>query len=275
MDADTLSLGFVPAERVILHEGVEPRRVSELMQLLRSDGVLRNPPVVAPIGQRWVVLDGATRVTALQRIGTPHLLVQTVDPQHPGLEVRTWHHLVTGVRPDELRDQLAHIPGVRLQEHAAQLEAQMHLDEKRLLCYLVLQHTPVLALEGGEDLHSQVLLLHQVVDAYRARTRIHRVVTTELETLLKQHENVTAVVVFPRYGLDEILALAGDEVKLPTGITRFVIPGRVLRMDIPLDTLTSAQPLEEKNRWLERFIMDKLAQKKIRYYQEPVFLFDD
>lgn len=275
MDAETLSLHFVPAEQVILHEGVEPRRVSELIQRLRSDGLLKNPPVVAPVGERWVVLDGATRVTALQEMGTRHLLVQVVDPQRPGLEVSTWHHLVTGLKPADLRDQLSRISGVRLSEHAGEGEAQRLLEERRLLCYLVLHQAPVCALEGGSDLHSQVLLLNQVVDTYRDRTRIFRVVTTELEDLLKQHENVTAVVVFPRYGLEEILALAADEVKLPTGITRFLIPGRVLRMDITLDILMSDQPLVEKNRWLERYILEKLAQKKVRYYQEPVFLFDD
>ncbi|MBI3286818.1 MAG: ParB N-terminal domain-containing protein, partial [Chloroflexi bacterium] len=138
MDAETLSLQFVPAEQVILHEGVEPRRVSELIQRLRSDGLLKNPPVVAPIGERWVVLDGATRVTALQEIGARHLLVQVVDPQRPGLEVSTWHHLVTGLKPADLRDQLSRISGVRLSEHAGEAEAQRLLEERRLLCYLVL-----------------------------------------------------------------------------------------------------------------------------------------
>jgi hypothetical protein len=62
----TPDLRFFAARDVLLHEEEDPERVERLVDRLRDEGVLRNPPVVAELGDgRVVVLDGANRVTAL------------------------------------------------------------------------------------------------------------------------------------------------------------------------------------------------------------------
>ncbi|MFP3915503.1 MAG: NAD(P)-dependent oxidoreductase, partial [Actinomycetota bacterium] len=50
-----LPLRFVPLERVVPHEAVDPRRSERLATRLQEDGVIRNPTVVAAIGERFVV----------------------------------------------------------------------------------------------------------------------------------------------------------------------------------------------------------------------------
>ena len=56
---------------------------------------------------------------------------------------------------------------------------------------------------------------------------------------------------------------------------RFVIPGRVLRLHVPLDMLRSDDSLDDKNDWLDQLIQEKLANRRLRYYQEPVVLLDE
>jgi hypothetical protein len=82
-------------------------------------------------------------------------------------------------------------------------------------------------------------------------------------------------VIFPEYTVGQVLQVAESERVFPAGITRFIIPGRVLRLNVDLDILKSDKSLREKNQWLHDFLAEKLSQDKIRYYEEPVYLLDD
>ena len=63
---------------------------------------------------------------------------------------------------------------------------------------------------------------------------------------------------------------------MPTGITRHIIQGRALRVNLPLSLLMGAgRTTQQKNEWLEDWIKQKLACREIRYYQEATFLFDE
>ncbi len=62
---------------------------------------------------------------------------------------------------------------------------------------------------------------------------------------------------------------------MPAGVTRFVIPGRVLRLNAHLDTLRRPASLAQKNKWLNEPLTERLARAGARYYQEPVILLDE
>ena len=96
-------LRIVPAEAITLHEEVDERRVKPLVEKLTGDGLLKNPPIVAalPDTNRFVVLDGANRTTALWEMEAPHHLVQVVDYQDVSLD--TWGHLIVGVTEQEFQ----------------------------------------------------------------------------------------------------------------------------------------------------------------------------
>jgi hypothetical protein len=55
-----------------------------------------------------------------------------------------------------------------------------------------------------------------------------------------------------------------------------VIPGRALRVNLPLSILTDeGRTTDAKNEWLRAWIAHKLSDREIRYYQESTFLFDE
>ncbi len=74
-------LRLLAVDALVLHEHADEKRVARLEARLRNDGFLKSPPIVAPIpgSDRYVVLDGANRTSAIRQIGCPHLLVQVVD----------------------------------------------------------------------------------------------------------------------------------------------------------------------------------------------------
>ena len=74
---------------------------------------------------------------------------------------------------------------------------------------------------------------------------------------------------------EEVLAIAEAGERLPSGITRFLVPRRVLGFNLPLSFLEMNLPLDEKRRRLEDLVADRFDSGRVRYYAEPAFVFDD
>src|SRR5262245_8375211 len=102
-------LQIVPLERCVLHEETDDERVARLEARLGAEGVLRNPPILGRHADldTLIVLDGATRVTALQALGAPHILAQVVDYDDDAIELHTWSHVLSDMALDALEQALA------------------------------------------------------------------------------------------------------------------------------------------------------------------------
>lgn len=89
------NLLVIPARDAVLHEETDPARVGRLKRKIVRERILSEPPLVARMGGgKYVVLDGANRVTVLRQLGVPHLAVQVVNYRLPDVQLETWNHLV-------------------------------------------------------------------------------------------------------------------------------------------------------------------------------------
>ncbi len=269
-------LRFVPVEDLIPHEQADQVRTGPLVQRLQTEGILKNPPVVAPIpgDPRYVVLDGANRVEAARRLGLPHLVVQVVDYEDPRLRVEAWTHVISGESPEHFFATVREIEGIAL-EPSEYLHARAELARRQALACLICPRGDIYLVRAEGDLYRRTALLNLLVDIYKSRFRFYRATTDQLEQILPDYEQVIAVVVFPRYEPAEIIELARNGARLPAGITRHIIPYRALRINIPLEILAAPLSLEEKNAWLMEWFRRKLAGREIRIYEESVVIFDE
>lgn len=269
-------LRFVRVEDLIPHEQADRLRTEALAERLRAEGILKNPPVVAPIPDepRYVVLDGANRVEAARRLALPHLVVQVVDYEDPRLIVEAWTHVVSGENPEALFAAVREIEGIAL-EPSERLHARAELARRQALAYLACPRGEIYLVRAEGNLYRRTELLNRLVDTYKSRFQFYRTATDQLEQILPYYEQVIAVAVFPRYEPAEIIELARNGARLPAGITRHIIPYRALRINIPLDLLASPLPLEEKDAWLADWFRRKLAAREIRVYEESVVIFDE
>ncbi len=266
-------LRVVAGEAVLLHEDADERRVASLALRLQADGIVRNPPIVAALDdERFVVLDGANRVSALRRLGLPDLLVQVVD--YDQVTLTTWYHLVTGTPTADFAQGLADIPGLHL-EPAGLDDARRRLAAGDCVAFVVQPQGDVTCLSGGESLVERTMLLQAVVRLYKGRANIHRVQSDEIGGHVPYYTEITGLVVFPAYRPADILAMARLEAKLPSGITRHLIPLRALRVNTELELLWSDTLRSEKNRWLAEWTRHKLQERQIRFYEEPTVLYDE
>ena len=267
-------LRLVPAESIVLHEGVDRRRVGPLIDKLCGDGILKNPAIVAPLpdNRRYVVLDGANRTTALWEIAAPHHLVQVVPYDH--VELDTWAHLIVGgLTEKEFENRRIEI-GLEL-TYTNLESAHQQLRERQISAILSSPAGEICTIGHSGDLIAEAAELCKLVSIYSGLSAIHRVKANCLAELLPYYDNITALIHFPAYTPADIIFLANNGHKLPTGITRHIIPRRALRVNMPLAVLLEPGSTTAKNQWLAGWIKDKLARRQIRYYQESTFLFDE
>src|SRR5436309_16076714 len=88
-------LRIVPRAEVHLHEDTDPARVQRLVTRLRTEGVLRNPPIAAPRSDGgFVILVGANRTTALLALDEPAVLLQLDEYEDPAASFDVCCHLL-------------------------------------------------------------------------------------------------------------------------------------------------------------------------------------
>jgi len=267
------NLRVVPIDHVSTHEHYDPARVSDLAAQLRCDDTLVNPVIAVEWKDLYVVLDGATRVAAFRQLGYPHIIAQIISQYDEGLKLRMWNHVVCGPTEYAL---LRHLQGVStcILTTNSQQAAQSALHACDTLCSIVFndgQHYLVHPSPG----ENHVRALNALVAAYTEVGSIIRTVSTDLGTVRSEVPELTALVLFPQWELlDVVRGAVGGQI-MPAGITRFIVPGRVLRLHADLPRLRAHEPIENKNAWLDSLLTEKWESRGVRYYQEPVILLDE
>lgn len=280
--AEALSLRIAPVEKVLPHETCHEARVERLSARIRADQRLMNPPVVAEVGDSYVVLDGATRVCAFKRLAHPHIIVQVVDMERDNVQLFAWNHVVRdrhgrgGV--EAFMELVRSIQGLHLTEMQPE-HITSAVRERGAIGYILTLQNQALLLEIDEtavEIAGDWLdVLNQLVDGYGQWGDVERTLTTNMEQVHSLHDDAVALVAFPRFTPDIVLQMAAQGRLLPAGITRFVIPGRILRLNAPLDKMITDEPMSLKQDWLDRFVREKLGDRQVRYYEEPVMLLDE
>jgi L-serine kinase (ATP) / ParB family transcriptional regulator, heme-responsive regulator len=270
------TLRILPLHNLILHEDHDRQRTLPLVAKLRAQGVLRNPPIVMPLADgsgRYMVLDGANRVTALQEMEFPHIVAQVVKADDPHVNLQTWNHVVWGM---STRAMMADLRGIA-EVDVVKVDTRKSVDAPRYKPVMVRLPDGKLyiLLETPCDLAQHILRLHQVVNTYKTRASLDRTSQTLVDSFRTIYPDLTALVMFPSFKIKTVLKLAGQGIVLPTGITRFTASPRALHLNYPLHELSSGKPLEYKSAYLDHWVQERIKNKGVRHYAEATFLFDE
>ena len=270
------TLKILPIERLILHEEHDMQRTMPLVAKLRAQGILRNPPIVMPLTDgsgRFMVLDGANRVTSLREMEFPHIVAQVVEASNPHVNLQTWNHVIWGMSTKTLMAALRKIPGIKL----VQIDTEKSLDAP---LYTPLQIRLAdgrffILDEAPSVLATHIDTMHQIVNTYKTKASIDRTSQTLIDNFKKVYADLTALIIFPRFKIKTVLKLAAQDIVLPTGITRFTVSPRALHLNYPLHELSSARPIEYKEAYLQQWVSERVKNKGVRHYAEATFLFDE
>ena len=193
-----------------------------------------------------------------------------MDLHDTSLTIECWHHAVEFLTSEMLLAEIETIAGVTIGEGS-------HLDREdtSVLCRLIFTDGEHLLLRGSSDLIESVRQLQAFTSTYHRFAYFDRVSYTNIDHLRRNYRNFTALVSFRGYTKDDLQTITSRGVRIPSGITRVLLPKRALRFNLRLDTLRSGLTLEEKQVWLKETIRSRVADKSIRFYREPTFMFDE
>ena len=118
--------------------------------------------------------------------------------------------------------------------------------------------------------------LRDLVHVYQSQATLQRTALDDLDEIWEYHPTATALIVFRAYQPDDIVRAALDGDYLPPGVSRHIVHGRAIRVNYPMIDLRDAYtPLERKNEALRRWTQDKIAARRVRFYAESTFQFDE
>jgi len=268
-------LRIVPLEQIRFHEAPETDRAARLVERLAEDRHILNPPIVAPLKQAagYLLIDGANRISAMRLLGYNCVPVQIINYDDPTLRLGSWHHAVMRLSWMDWLD--------RLRSHGLAVELVPFEDAEGALttrdaCAALLSFDESAAIiPASKNLRADVQAITRLIDTYKKSYPFERVDQTNFLELKSFYPDLAALALFAPFEKNEVMQLVTDNLKLPTGLTRHSIPGRVLRMNIQLDVLRSDLSLADKNEWLEAFVRIRMRERHVRFYPEPVFIFDD
>ncbi|MEN3027349.1 MAG: ParB N-terminal domain-containing protein [Chlorobiota bacterium] len=274
MTPDSIRLQIVAIQQLVLHEETEPGRVAQLQSQLQQSGIVRNPPIAAPLEEgTFIVLDGATRITALRQLGISAVPVQLVDYPGPQVQVRTWCHFLPGWTLPLFQRVATQAGFTTLLSQWPQAQ-ELLADHTAVACAFD-QNGEALVLPPASLCPSLSSALQALVRGYSHPYPFQRVAWEEIQELAQHGIYQDGIyVAFAPFTPEEIRALALRGELLPAGVTRHTIAGRLLRANIPLMLLQSG-PAEAKNQLFQRWWHNRLRTHRLRYYPEPTFVFDD
>jgi hypothetical protein len=279
-----LEIGKLPALRVIdidsllLHEEPDEERWKRLEASIRSDGLLKHPPIAARDhgSSSHILLDGVNRVEAMRRLGARRLLIQEVDLGDDTLVLSTWHHVMEGLEGGAAVERIGASARISKVEGSFTGAGDFipHFD-RDTECMLVLKDRSTYAVRTTDDLLRRLEIVRAVAAVVHEAQNRDRVSYTNMADLAKHYRDFNTLVCYKAFTKDEVLALSLEGRKFPSGVTRFSIPKRALYFDLPFSFLEGEGPVESKQEELDELIREKIRQKKIRFYVEPTFIFDD
>ena len=276
-----LKIGELPDLRILslsqlyFHEEPDEERLLNLVNRLGSEAVLKNPPIVADPSDsgKFLILDGANRITALSKLNFEHIPVQVIKLEDENLVINCWHHAIEKFDRLFFEKKLSELTEITISKKRHLPDHASHAPS--FLCALTFSNGESSMVNNDSDLLRQVELLTMITDFYLHTPCYDRVSYLNLEHLAHNYPDFKTVIQFRLFSAGELMQVVNSGQKLPAGITRVILPKRALGLNINLEMLKSSLTLEEKNHWLQEMIHKMVTNKSLRFYQEPTFVFDE
>jgi len=295
MKSNSFELGFVHIDDLTFHETCDFGRVRRLADQIKKDGHLKNPILAANFpsnnptpalssesGEKLLVLDGINRVSALKILGYPDVLVQKVDYTDQNVELTSWDHLVFNLSKEKMIKRLEN-DNLEISSCDWQWRKEALEDEKTISFVLFRDRSGLVVSQKDTSAENRVKDLYHVIAVYNLSWEIYHLqngsmggnVDDSLLLAFDTLENCSAINMLPKFKKEEVIDRASRGILFPFGVTRFVIPQRVLGLEISCSVLGDKAPLSEKNLFLKELLSYRVKSKKAKFYQESVFLFNE
>jgi hypothetical protein len=259
---------------VSLHEECEDNRTHKLVERFNHEFILNNPLIVGQYYEKYILVDGANRFEALKNVGCKLILAQLVNYKSPKVQLKSWYHYVNGIVQPELLGYLK-INNITCNKGSFDdLTKNPPIHHNHV--YAVSKKGEVLLINMSEDFNQMLSQLRDLNKFYESKYSYVRIDSdTSLEDLDSLSPEDGLLFIYPTFTKEHIVKISEINEKLPAGITRHLIPNRVLHLKYNIDLLRLEDNLDKMNEELKKFVDYKIRIKKVRLYREPVLVFDE
>ena len=271
-------LVLIGSDELLRHEEPDQDISEKLMKEIEGSGILKNPLIATPHHGTvsHILLDGVNRHEALRRLGTRFVLIQEVDIDSDGIVLSTWNHAVEDLDMKTAVDDLATRLEVKpFTGRFTESGDFVPPGGEDIAAYIVLPDGDCYGVHAPGGPRNRLESVTTITDRIGWTKKRDRVSYTNMNDLKKHYPELTALICYGQFSKMDIVQLSTDGVRFPCGITRFSVPKRALSFNLPLSLLRGAGTLEEKQILLQLYVLDKIRSRKIKFYEEPTFNFDD
>jgi hypothetical protein len=260
-----------------LHETTETKRLRNIFDRIAKDRKLINPVIVGKHKDNYILIDGANRLSSLQDIGCQLVLAQIIDYNNKRIKLKGWNHLIYNFdlqlieifcKSHKLEhEKIKYSAGKQIYNSSDNI--LLATDIKTEDCIIV--YLPGNLDQSISDLNKLTRLYFNVFQFDRSESEI------KLPEIRKFTRRRGILIEFPLFDKKTIIKIAENKIthKIPAGITRHILINRVLHVRFNIKNLLNENDIEIKTTELEKYLLNKIDNNKVRQYTESVIVFDE
>jgi hypothetical protein len=268
-------LKLLKIKEIQLHEATETKRLRNIYSRISRDKHLINPIIVGKHNKDLILIDGANRYSSLTDIGCKLVLAQIIDYKDKHTKLSKWNHLVYDMSDDILKE-FCDSMGIKYEyTNIKDAKKSLHTNLNRILVS-DLNKKQTLVITLSSNFMKMIDQLKEITDLYFHKFSFDRSEPEiDLADLKRYTRKKGTLVEFPQFKKEHILKIAKSDKKIPAGITRHILPARVLHVRYEIQKLLSDEDLDKKMEELKKMLLKKIDQNKVRQYTESVIIFDE
>lgn len=269
------NLDILKIRDIRLHETTETNRLRNLFERIVSSNHLLNPVIVGKEGNDLVLIDGANRLSTLEEIGCKLIIAQIIEYSKPKIRLKNWNHLVYEITLNDLIE-IAEKAGLMCQITGRSQAKKMYGSKNNIVIASEIKNGRSLIIRLSQDFTERIKELHYFTKFYFGIYDFDRSEQEIPFNDLKNYSRKNGILLeFPKFSKKQIVKISKSKDKLPAGISRHILDNRVLHVKYDINKLKDDKNLEGKKRDLDRYLLGKIDNNKVRQYRESVIVFDE
>lgn len=285
MKTDRFHLEIINIDNILPHEEFDPSRSNNLITKLKKSRILTDPIIVASLNKnKYLQLDGMNRLNCFKQLGIKTILCQIVDYNNQEeVILSSWIHLFKAKKEDFFnyirKDKNLIIKKANLNQIGPRYIKER--DFGRLVTIVDKKQGSYLVMTAGNFIN-KIKRINYI--SYYYKDNINRSILPFTMTARNirlffyehpdinfyDHPDTNLMVVFPNFTPQQIIEVVQNGVLIPAGVTRHLIKGRCLNINLPLDFFDNKKSLKTLNKELDKFLL----RKTVRIYEESTIHFE-
>ena len=258
-----------------LHETTEFNRLRNVYHRIAGSKYLMNPVIVGRYNKDLILIDGANRLSTLKEIGCKLAIAQVIDYKDNKIKLKRWHHLVYNL---DIEGIIEFCNTLKLKYNFIGYKegAKILKDKFNYILASDINGTKSIAIELPKNFRKMIEAMNKFTKMYFNIFNFDRSEEEITINDLRKYTRKKGVLVeFPCFTKKQIVQIANNHDRVPAGITRHILNNRVLHVKYELSKLKDDKNLEKLQVELNKFLLNKIDNNKVRQYRESVIVFDE